>query len=155
MFPQTLYQNYQKITIQESPGKVAAGRLPRSKDVILLADLVDCCRPGDEIVSHFQVIYLNFFYPPSSLPPSLPPSSLLQELTGIYTHNYDGSLNTANGFPVFATVIHANYIVRKDDKMAVESLTDEDIKMIHTLARDEKISERVRERKREGGREGS
>ena len=42
--------------------------------------------------------------------------------------------------------------MRKDDKMAVESLTDEDIKMIHTLARDEKISARVRERKRE--REG-
>lgn len=111
---QTLYQNYQKITIQESPGKVAAGRLPRSKDVVLLADLVDSCRPGDEI-----------------------------ELTGIYTHNYDGSLNTANGFPVFATVIQANYIVRKDDKMAVESLTDDDIKMIHTLARDENISERI------------
>ncbi len=48
---QTLYQNYQKITIQESPGKVAAGRLPRSKDAVLLADLVDSCRPGDEVVS--------------------------------------------------------------------------------------------------------
>lgn len=48
---QTLYQNYQRITIQESPGKVAAGRLPRSKDAILLADLVDSCKPGDEIVS--------------------------------------------------------------------------------------------------------
>ena len=48
---QTVYQNYQRITIQESPGKVAAGRLPRSKDAILLADLVDNCKPGDEIVS--------------------------------------------------------------------------------------------------------
>lgn len=48
---QTVYQNYQRITIQESPGKVSAGRLPRSKDVILLADLVDSCKPGDEIVS--------------------------------------------------------------------------------------------------------
>lgn len=48
---QTVYQNYQRITIQESPGKVAAGRLPRSKDAILLADLVDSCKPGDEIVS--------------------------------------------------------------------------------------------------------
>ena len=48
---QTLYQNYQKIKLQESPGKVAAGRLPRSKDAILLADLVDYCKPGDEIVS--------------------------------------------------------------------------------------------------------
>lgn len=46
-----MYQNYQRITIQESPGKVAAGRLPRSKDAILLADLVDSCKPGDEIVS--------------------------------------------------------------------------------------------------------
>lgn len=50
-FFQTVYQNYQRITIQESPGKVAAGRLPRSKDAILLADLVDSCKPGDEIVS--------------------------------------------------------------------------------------------------------
>lgn len=65
-------------------------------------------------------------------------------MTGIYTNNYDGSLNTANGFPVFATIIQANYILKKDDKMAVASLTDEDIKMIQSLARDEKIGERVR-----------
>ena len=48
---QTLYKNYQRLTIQESPGKVPAGRLPRSKDAILLDDLVDTCKPGDEIVS--------------------------------------------------------------------------------------------------------
>ena len=50
---QTVYQNYQRISIQESPGKIAAGRLPRSKDAILLADLVDTCHPGDEIVRLF------------------------------------------------------------------------------------------------------
>ena len=49
-FLQTLYKNYQRITLQESPGKVPAGRLPRSKDAILLDDLVDTCKPGDEIV---------------------------------------------------------------------------------------------------------
>ena len=48
---QTLYKNYQRVTIQESPGKVPAGRLPRSKDAILLDDLCDTCKPGDEIVS--------------------------------------------------------------------------------------------------------
>ncbi|KAF3828846.1 hypothetical protein GH733_003110 [Mirounga leonina] len=85
---ETIYQNYQRIRIQESPGKVAAGRLPRSKDAILLADLVDSCKPGDEI-----------------------------ELTGIYHNNYDGSLNTANGFPVFATVILANHVAKKDNKI--------------------------------------
>lgn len=56
-FSQTVYQNYQRITIQESPGKVAAGRLPRSKDAILLADLVDSCKPGDEIVSDIKIMY--------------------------------------------------------------------------------------------------
>ncbi|KAL7060566.1 hypothetical protein AAHC03_09487 [Spirometra sp. Aus1] len=47
---QTVYKNYQRITIQESPGKVPAGRLPRSKDAILLDDLVDSCKPGDEVL---------------------------------------------------------------------------------------------------------
>ena len=80
---QTLYKNYQRITIQESPGKVSAGRLPRSKDAILMGDLCDTCKPGDEI-----------------------------ELTGVYSNSYDSSLNTKNGFPIFATVIIANHIVR-------------------------------------------
>ena len=62
---QTIYRNYQKITIQESPGRIPAGRIPRSKDCILLSDLVDRCKPGDEV-----------------------------DLTAIYTNNYDSSLNT-------------------------------------------------------------
>lgn len=66
-----------------------------------------------------------------------------QELTGIFTNSYDGSLNTANGFPVFATVIEANYITKKDDKMAVASLTDEDVRAIQQLAKDEKVGERI------------
>ena len=78
--------------------------MPRSKDSILLGDLCDTCKPGDEI-----------------------------ELTGVYTNNYDGSLNTAQGFPVFATVIMANHVFRKDDSNATKSMTDEDIKGIHLL----------------------
>ena len=66
-----------------------------------------------------------------------------QELTGIYHNNYDGSLNIANGFPVFATVIHANHISKRDDKMAVANLTDEDVKAILALSKDERIAERV------------
>jgi hypothetical protein len=60
---QTLYKNYQRITMQESPGKVPAGRLPRSKDAILLDDLVDTVKPGDEIVrrsQHFVWIHFAF-----------------------------------------------------------------------------------------------
>ena len=82
-----------------------------------------CCAKG-------KLVYNNYISPP-------------QELTGIYHNNYDGSLNTANGFPVFATVIEANHIAKKDDKMAVASLTDEDVKVIVQLSKDERIGERV------------
>ena len=61
----------------------------------------------------------------------------------MFTNSYDGSLNTANGFPVFATVIEANYVSKKDDKMAVASLTDEDIRAIQRLAKNEKVGERI------------
>lgn len=111
---QTLYRNYQKITIQESPGSIPAGRIPRSKDCILLSDLCDLCKPGDEI-----------------------------EVTGVYTNNYDGSLNTDHGFPVFATVILANHIVVNDSKKVVASLTDEDIATIQKLSKDPRIGERI------------
>ena len=111
---ETVYQNYQLITLQESPGNISAGRIPRSKDVILLGDLCDTCRPGDEIV-----------------------------LTGIYTNSYDGSLNIAHGFPVFATVILANHILKKDDCSGMGCLTDEDISQITKLSEDPRISDRI------------
>merc|ERR1719507_1745866 len=98
---QTLYKNYQRITIQESPGKVRAGRLPRSKDAILTGDLCDICKPGDEI-----------------------------ERTGVYSNSDDSSLNTKNGFPIFATVIIANHIAKSDLKGQADAMTDDDIKAI-------------------------
>ncbi len=64
-------------------------------------------------------------------------------MTGIYKNNYDGSLNTANGFPVFATVIEANHISKQDDKLAVSNLTDEDVRDIVKLSKEENIGERV------------
>ena len=72
-------------------------------------------------------------------------------MTGIYSNSYDGSLNTANGFPVFATVIEANYVSKKDDRNIVAGLTQDDITAIQNLAKDERIGDRVREGGREGG----
>lgn len=46
---ETVYGNYQKLTLQESPGSVPAGRLPRHKEVVLLGDLIDVVRPGEEV----------------------------------------------------------------------------------------------------------
>lgn len=111
---QTVYRNYQKITLQESPGKIPAGRIPRSKDIIMLADLCDRCKPGDEI-----------------------------DVTGVYTNTYEGSLNTEQGFPVFATVILANHLIVKDSKQIVESLTEEDVTTILKLSKDHRVGERI------------
>lgn len=48
---QTVYRNYQRMTLQEAPGSVPPGRLPRHREVILLWDLIDSAKPGEEIVS--------------------------------------------------------------------------------------------------------
>ncbi|XP_024528680.1 DNA replication licensing factor MCM2 isoform X2 [Selaginella moellendorffii] len=111
---ETIYRNYQKLTLQESPGIVPAGRLPRYKEVILLDDLIDCARPGEEI-----------------------------EITGIYTNNFDLALNTKNGFPVFATVVEANHVSKKQDLFSAYKLTEEDKLEIEKLAKDPRIGERI------------
>lgn len=91
----TVYRNYQKVTIQESPGSVPAGRLPRHREVILLWDLVDTVKPGEEV-----------------------------EVVGIYKNSYDGILNAKTGFPVFSTIIEANSIRRKEGFSGRKSLKD-------------------------------
>lgn len=111
---QTVYRNYQKMTLQESPGSVPAGRLPRHREVILLWDLIDVAKPGEEV-----------------------------EVTGIYRNNFDISLNTKNGFPVFSTVIEANHINKKEDLFAAFRLTEEDERMIRNMAKDDRISKRI------------
>ncbi|OCF57773.1 minichromosome maintenance protein 2 [Kwoniella mangroviensis CBS 10435] len=111
---QTVYRNYQKMTLQESPGSVPAGRLPRHREVVLLWDLIDMAKPGEEI-----------------------------EVTGIYRNNFDASLNTKNGFPVFSTVLEANHINKKEDLFAAVRLTEEDEKMIRSMAKDERIAKRI------------
>ncbi|EGG23394.1 MCM family protein [Cavenderia fasciculata] len=111
---QTIYRDYQKITLQESPGTVPPGRLPRTKDVILLVDLIDTVRPGEEI-----------------------------EVTGIYKHNFDAKLNHQHGFPVFATIIEANYLNKREDLLAAFVMTEDDEKEIRKLSKDENIVQKI------------
>ncbi|KAJ7647242.1 MCM-domain-containing protein [Roridomyces roridus] len=110
----TVYRNYQKMTLQESPGSVPAGRLPRHREVVLLWDLIDSAKPGEEV-----------------------------EITGIYRNNFDASLNAKNGFPVFSTVIEANHVNKKEDLFAAFRLTEEDEREMRNLARDDRIRKRI------------
>ncbi|KAL8931881.1 MAG: hypothetical protein Q9211_006669 [Gyalolechia sp. 1 TL-2023] len=110
----TVYRNYQKLTLQESPGAVPAGRLPRHREVILLWDLIDSAKPGEEI-----------------------------EVTGIYRNSYDAQLNNRNGFPVFATILEANHVVKSHDQLAGFRLTEEDEREIRALSRDPRIVDKI------------
>lgn len=58
-----LYQ----VTLQETPGTVPPGRVPRQKEVVLTADLIDSAKPGEEI-----------------------------EVIGIYMHGFDAGLDQRN-----------------------------------------------------------
>lgn len=66
-----------------------------------------------------------------------------KEVTGVYRNNFDMSLNTRNGFPVFATVIEANHISKKEDMFASFRLTEEDQRQIRNLAKDDRILQKV------------
>ena len=110
----TIYGNFQKLTLQESPGSVPAGRVPRSKDVILLGDLIDCARPGEEV-----------------------------DITGVYQNEFDAVLNAKQGFPVFRTVIVANFVDRRADGSSSSNLTTEEQREIEELARDPRLGERI------------
>lgn len=101
----TIYRNYQRITVQETPGKVPPGRVPRHKDVILLADNIDVARPGDEV-----------------------------ELVGIFTNQLDYALNVKHGFPVFSTIIEAN-CMRRVAESQITDLPDEEKYEIRKLAK--------------------
>ncbi|KAK9464788.1 MCM2/3/5 family-domain-containing protein [Lipomyces arxii] len=110
----TVYRNYQRITLQESPGSVPAGRLPRHREVILLWDLIDSAKPGEEI-----------------------------EVTGVYKNSYNGQLNAKNGFPVFATLLEANLVRRQSAKGEGRVWTEEDEREVRLLSKDPRIADKI------------
>jgi DNA replication licensing factor MCM2 len=107
------YRNTQRIMLQEAPGSVLPGRVPRTKTVILSDDLIDGCRPGEHV-----------------------------DITGIYTHAFDYKLTYNTGFPVFSTHIVANY-VHSHTEQRIQDLTEQDIRDIQQLAKDPRIAARI------------
>ncbi len=98
---ETIYKNFQRVTVQDVPGRTPAGSLPRSKEVILTHDLIDSCKPGDEV-----------------------------DITGIYRNSYSLVGNTCNGFPVFSTVIECSSIVQKINKLEMTAEDVREIKLL-------------------------
>ena len=110
----TQYRNYQRVTIQETPGTVPPGRVPRSKMAIFSNDLCDRARPGEEI-----------------------------EVSGVYSFYHNYGLSQRTGFQVFDTQIHANHVVRREDLASSMNLSESDRRRIMELGRDPNIGDRI------------
>ncbi|KAL3908646.1 MAG: hypothetical protein SGARI_002968, partial [Bacillariaceae sp.] len=110
----SVYGNVQRVNLQETPGSVPPGRVPRQKEVFLTDDLIDCVRPGEEI-----------------------------EVTGIFQQQQDFSLTMKSGFPVFSTNLLANHISKREDASSASNMTEGDIRKILELSRDPKIGDRI------------
>lgn len=110
---EAIYRNFQRITVQESPGSVPAGRMPRSKEIFLTGDLVDSVRPGDSV-----------------------------EVVGVLLSKYDSMGNARQGFPVFRTFIEANSIRRKNE-LKMDNIGEEELKEILQLSKDPTIRDRI------------
>ncbi|WUR03358.1 DNA replication licensing factor MCM2 [Vairimorpha necatrix] len=98
---ETVYKDFQKLTLQEVPGTVPPGTLPRSKEVLLFYDLIDTAKPGEEI-----------------------------EVIGIYKNNFNVSLNIKNGFPVFFTVIEGVFIEKNVNQCKLNEEDIKEIKRL-------------------------
>lgn len=92
---ETVYKDLQRLTIQEVPGTVPFGRLPRQKEVHLFYDLIDIAKPGDEV-----------------------------EITGIYKNVFSNQMILKNSFPIFSTVIEAINVEKKEDEVFVADIKE-------------------------------
>ncbi|TPP40543.1 MCM2/3/5 family protein [Leishmania donovani] len=110
----TEYRNHQTIVLQEPPGKVPPGRLPRSLEVVLTNDLIDRAKPGEEV-----------------------------DVTGIYRNNFDPLLNSRQGFPVFTTVLHANNVIRRTTELGMFRLPDDERQRIIELSKSPNIRKKL------------
>lgn len=110
----SLYRNVQRLNLQETPGSVPPGRVPRTKEVLVADDLIDAARPGEEI-----------------------------EVTGVFDNSFDNGFTIKSGFPVFSTHIHANHIANREDASSASNMSETDIRQILDLSRDPRIGERI------------
>jgi DNA replication licensing factor MCM2 len=110
----TEYRNHQTIVLQESPGKVPPGRLPRSVEVVLTNDIIDIAKPGEEV-----------------------------EVIGVYKNSFDAVLNSKQGFPVFTTILVANNVTSRSATGESYRLPQDERDKIVKLANHERIKKKL------------
>ncbi|RLE81386.1 MAG: hypothetical protein DRJ51_03930 [Thermoprotei archaeon] len=101
---ESVFSEWQKITLQEKPEELPPGQLPRSIEVVLKDDLVDTVRPGDRVI-----------------------------VVGILNVEEEKTLRKDRP-PIFKTFLEANYIETVGKDIFEVEITPEDEKKILELA---------------------
>ncbi len=110
---QSIFQDWQKVRIQEAPEELPPGQMPRSVDVILKGDIVDISRPGD-----------------------------LVKITGILRTTPDFS-RRGGRLATFNIFIEANGVEIAEKEYEEIDITPEDMKRIEDLAKDPFVHQRI------------
>ncbi len=110
---QSIFQDWQKVRIQEAPEELPPGQMPRSIDVILKGDIVDISRPGD-----------------------------LVKITGILRTTPDFS-RRGGRLATFNVYIEANGVEIAEKEYEEIDITPEDMKRIEELSKDPFVHERI------------
>ena len=110
---ESLFRDWQKVRIQESPDELPPGQMPRSIDIILEGDIVDISRPGD-----------------------------LVKITGILETTPDFS-RRGGRLATFNVFIEASGVEISEKEHEQIDLSEEDEKQIRELAEDPYVHERI------------
>ncbi len=109
----SIFRDWQKVRIQESPEELPPGQMPRSIDVVLEGDIVDISRPGD-----------------------------LVKITGLLLTTPDFS-RRGGKLATFNVFLQANGVEIGDMEYEQVELSEEDEEKIREMAEDPYIHERI------------
>ncbi|GJW70008.1 hypothetical protein Tco_0126925 [Tanacetum coccineum] len=118
--------------------KLSLPTAPISIEVILLDELIGCASLGQEIV--IPSLCLSFFSTTVISVKSPFPFANIQEITGIYTKNYDFPLAAEHEFSAYTKVFEANYVANKQERLFTYLLNDSVKEQVLHMSKDPQIN---------------
>ncbi|GJV11028.1 DNA replication licensing factor MCM2 [Tanacetum coccineum] len=131
-------EKYQKLTLQSRHYLLSPTTAPISIEVILLDELIGYARLGQEIV--IPSLCLSFFSTTVISVKSPFPFANIQEITGIYTKNYDFPLAAEHEFSAYTKVFEANYVANKQERLFPYLLNDSVKEQVLHMSKDPQIN---------------
>jgi len=128
----SLYRNYQRLSLQESPGSVPPGRIPRTKEIVLSDDLIDIIRPGEEV--EITGIYMHVAPTHKIGFPVFTTLIFANHVRKRYYDDYDAALTDEDKRAIYALAKEGNVAQRIVQSIAPSIYGHEHVKMALALA---------------------